>query len=128
MNAFIAIFIGGGLGSLLRYSISLGLKKYESGFPFATLTANILSCIVLGAAWIYFSRNTNYPDQTKLLIMTGFCGGFSTFSTFSLETLRTDTKSSVYLSPGICTHLYFVLFTGIILYLQNHAIKLRKLG
>jgi len=78
------VFIGGGLGSIFRYLISLYTNNPSSGFPLKTFIANVLSCIVLGFLMGYLVKN-NLDDKTKLLLMTGFCGGFSTFSTFSAE-------------------------------------------
>lgn len=88
MNHFLAIFIGGGLGSIVRYSLSLWLGKHSSGFPTGTFVANVLSCIVLGIAWLYAEKHINLDAGLKLMVLTGFCGGFSTFSTFSLETFK----------------------------------------
>ena len=88
MNNLLAVFIGGGLGSLVRYGLSQWLGTHASGFPIGTFCANVLSCIVLGWGWIYFSEQINLNVAYKLLILVGFCGGFSTFSTFSLETFR----------------------------------------
>lgn len=88
MNHFLAIFIGGGIGSIVRYSLSLYLGKHSSGFPTGTFVANVLSCVVLGIAWIYAEKHINLDEGIKLMILTGFCGGFSTFSTFSLETFK----------------------------------------
>ena len=88
MIEFLAVFIGGGIGSVIRFSISKALPTPEGGFPFATLTANALSCVVLGLAWMYFSQKTGFSPAVRSLIMVGLCGGFSTFSTFSLETLK----------------------------------------
>ncbi len=89
MNTLVAIFVGGGLGSLARY----GLGKWVSGilpvtFPYGTLAANIVSALLLGlflGATIAKPENDN---QLRFLIAVGFCGGFSTFSTFSAETLE----------------------------------------
>lgn len=73
---------------MLRYSISLWLGTHASGFPIGTFVANLISCVVLGWGWFYLSEQLNLDPSYKLLILVGFCGGFSTFSTFSLETLR----------------------------------------
>jgi CrcB protein len=82
---FLYVFIGGGLGSICRYGIAVLLRPYTDHFPYATLTANIVSCIVLG--WLFaYSQRVGVSSTVALLLMTGFCGGFSTFSTFSLET------------------------------------------
>lgn len=89
MLNLLAIFIGGGLGSLLRFSIAkLSLKFSATQFPLGTFISNTLSCIILAIAVIYFSGKTSDNTTLKLFIITGFCGGFSTFSTFSFETFE----------------------------------------
>lgn len=88
MGSLLAVFIGGGLGSVLRYSISK-IKFGEVGsFPVGTLLANAISCIVLGMLFSYFGSKAEMNEHVKLLFTVGFCGGFSTFSAFSLETFN----------------------------------------
>ena len=82
---YLLVFAGGGLGSLLRYGIARGMVSYNFTFPYATLLANILSCIILGF-FVAWSLKEGVSDGTKLFFMVGLCGGFSTFSTFSNET------------------------------------------
>jgi CrcB protein len=81
------VFLGGGLGSLCRYGIALGCKPLDAIFPYATLIANGLSCIVLGC-FVALANTDLLNTHIKLMIMTGFCGGFSTYSTFTNETYQ----------------------------------------
>ena len=87
MQSILMVFIGGGLGSLCRYSIARLVQPYNLVFPLATLLANIVSCILIGAL-IGWSLKHNMAQPMKLLLITGFCGGFSTFSTFTYETFH----------------------------------------
>ena len=83
MNA-IVVFIGGGIGSLMRYGLSLAIGTHV--FPFATLAANVAGCFLIG---MFGAGGTHFctTETTRLLLTTGLCGGFTTFSTFSKESL-----------------------------------------
>lgn len=112
---FILVFIGGGLGSICRYGISLMMKSHGYIFPLATLAANALSCIILGALVGATLKNGDASDVQKYLLMTGFCGGFSTFSTFTNETFQLFQNGNlmyafgnIFLSLMICLLCIFI--------------------
>jgi fluoride exporter len=86
MSNLVFVFIGGGLGSLLRYGIALALQG-KSTFPFATFVANAAACVLLGAVLAWQLRHGAH-DTARLFLATGVCGGFSTFSTFTAESVH----------------------------------------
>jgi len=85
MQVFTLVFLGGGLGSICRYAITVWMQPWQLRFPWATLAANGLACFVLGAL-LGWQLSGQMPDRYRLLLATGFCGGFSTYSTFTAET------------------------------------------
>ena len=85
MTAFAAVGLGGALGAMGRYGISL--LPLKSAFPFLTLLTNVLGALVIGFVVGVTAQGAASPN-TVLFWKTGVCGGFTTFSTFSLETLR----------------------------------------
>ena len=78
---------GSFLGGAARYAISLVMKTLSKGFPWATLAANLIGCMLIGILWGCFSRSSNEGSTWALFMTVGFCGGFTTFSTFSKEAL-----------------------------------------
>ena len=82
---FSAVFIGGGIGSVLRWYISLKLNSSTLSFPAGTLTVNLIGAFIIGLCLAAFVRMTHLDPFWKLFITTGFCGGLTTFSTFSAE-------------------------------------------
>lgn len=82
---YILIFIGAGLGALLRWFLGERLNHLLPSMPLGTLAANLLGGILIGIALGWFSRHPGLPPEFRLLVVTGFLGGLTTFSTFSAE-------------------------------------------
>ncbi|WP_413723682.1 fluoride efflux transporter CrcB [Sodalis sp. RH16] len=80
-----AVFIGGGLGSVLRWYVSLKLSGSSIHIPAGTLAVNLVGAFVIGLCLALFVRMTHIEPAWKLFITTGLCGGLTTFSTFSAE-------------------------------------------
>lgn len=87
MNALglAAVFAGAGLGAWLRWGVSAWLNPVFPTVPLGTLAANLIGGLLVGAAIAYFSRHDGLAPEWRLLAITGFLGGLTTFSTFSAE-------------------------------------------
>ncbi|WP_374440169.1 fluoride efflux transporter CrcB [Pseudomonas panipatensis] len=81
----LAIAIGAALGALLRWFLGLKLNSLLPSIPPGTLTANLVGGYIIGAAVAYFASAPGIAPEWRLFIITGFCGGLTTFSTFSVE-------------------------------------------
>ena len=79
------VILGGGIGSLLRYTVQgLTYKVVDSVFPWGTLCVNLIGCFVIGFLWELFERLTLSPDL-RVFVFVGILGGFTTFSSYGLE-------------------------------------------
>jgi CrcB protein len=86
MFKFLMIFIGGGLGSLLRFRFSVFFSKPSTTvFPLSTFCVNIIGCFLIGLFYTSSVRYTSVSTEWRLFLITGFCGGFTTFSAFAYE-------------------------------------------
>ena len=85
MKSFLLVFLGGGLGSALRYLVASAMNQYSKVLPFGTFTVNILGCLLIGMILGYAQRENTLTSNQTLLLATGFCGGFTTFSAFANE-------------------------------------------
>jgi len=90
MRSFLLVGIGGAFGSMARYGIGYTITKATSHttFPLGTLAINLAGCFLIGILFGIGMRNTWMEDAGWLLLATGFCGGFTTFSTFALENIQ----------------------------------------
>ena len=82
---FLCVAVGGAAGSVARYATSLALHRWSGAFPIGTLAANLGGCRVIGILAALAERGGILGPQTRTLLMTGFCGGFTTLSTFQYE-------------------------------------------
>lgn len=86
MLNLIAIFTGGGIGAVTRYLISFNMAKhFEINLPAATFGVNIIGSFIIGFLYFLFIEKADLSPALKLALTVGFCGGLTTFSTFSLE-------------------------------------------
>ncbi len=97
LKNLLIVGIGSFLGGMLRYLISLLMKNCcGQGFPWATLLVNLLGCFVIGLVFGLFGKYNNINNLWCLLLTTGVCGGFTTFSTFANEGLQLLLGGSVW--------------------------------
>ena len=105
MKHVFLVFIGGGTGSVLRYYLSNLIQGYFNvAFPFGTLGVNILACFILGLVAGTFDSTTTLSPASRLLLITGFCGGLSTFSAFTYESVQLMHEGK---------YFYLVLYNGV---------------
>lgn len=108
MKQLLLVFFGGGLGSILRYLISKNFNAYFQNLFLGTLIVNSIGCLVIGfALGLSFKNNLLNQNQT-LLLTTGFCGGFTTFSTFAFQG-HSFLKTGDFLQFSIYTLLSIIL-------------------
>ena len=86
MKNLLLVFMGGGIGSVLRYALSHAINKSTiSPFPYGTFVVNAVGCFLIGFIIFYTARFGDQAEQWRFFLATGLCGGFTTFSAFSLE-------------------------------------------
>ena len=105
MNHFILIFLGGGLGATARYALALGLKTPPGKMPYGILACNLFGCFLIGI--VYGLVKSHHPTWISPIAVTGFLGGFTTFSTFALDTHK------LFVSGNHTTAILYVLISFI---------------
>jgi CrcB protein len=89
INNFLLVGLGGGIGSIARYLCQRWFNEnYPHPFPWGTFTVNLTGCFLIGIIYAASEKAAVLSPQTRLLLITGFCGGFTTFSTFAFENMN----------------------------------------
>lgn len=105
LQSFFLVGLGGAIGSMARYGIGVWMGRHISHpYPFATFTVNVLGCFIIGLLAGYGQKNNMMQGDWWLVLATGFCGGFTTFSSFAMENtglLRTGNNSIAWLYIGL---------------------------
>jgi len=108
IKQLLLVFIGGGFGSVLRFIIGKFLNNTENGIPYGTFAANIIGSLLIGIILGMAAKNDALSSNQTLLLATGFCGGFTTFSTFAYEN-HVFLKSGDFTSFAIYTIASFIV-------------------
>ncbi|MEY8848477.1 fluoride efflux transporter CrcB [Psychroserpens sp. XS_ASV72] len=108
MKQLLLVFLGGGVGSSLRFILGKFLNSTENGIPYGTFAANILGSLLIGIILGLAAKNDALTSNQTLLLATGFCGGFTTFSTFAYEN-HVFLKSGDFTSFALYTIASFVI-------------------
>jgi CrcB protein len=87
IQKLLLLMLAGGLGTLARFSLSEFVHRFDnSGFPSGTLVVNLLGCFIVGLIWALIEQKINVSQATRIIILIGFMGAFTTFSSYILET------------------------------------------
>jgi fluoride exporter len=106
LKSVLAISVGAATGALLRWQLGLRLNSLAPALPPGTLVANLMGAYIIGLAIAYFAQADHISPQWRLFIITGFCGGLTTFSTFSAEVMEQLQQGRLAWAAGtIATHV-----------------------
>ena len=106
---WLAVAVGGALGAMARYAVSIWVFNYSSDkFPYATLSVNVLGSFIMGILFVIIVERAALPAEMRSLLMVGFLGAFTTFSTFSLDAL------SLWQNGHLFVALVYVLATVVL--------------
>ncbi|MDR5612103.1 MAG: fluoride efflux transporter CrcB [Arsenophonus sp.] len=124
IKIFLAISIGSALGGISRWLLSTKLNPLIALLPLGTYLSNVIASFILGLAFAYFANHSTLSPEWRLMVMTGFCGGLSTFSTFSLEVMLSFQQRYYHGFLEILIHVVstlLVTYLGIVIYqlIQN---------
>lgn len=100
-KSIVLVGLGGGIGSIFRFLTSFYVSKYfPSKFPLGTFAVNLIGCFIVGLLMGYFEKNNLIDSDMKLLFVTGFCGGYTTFSAFGYENISLFQSNNSLLAFG----------------------------
>ena len=119
MKSFILVFLGGGLGSGLRYLVAIAMNQYSKILPFGTFTVNMIGCLLIGLVLGYAQKENTLTSNQTLLLATGFCGGFTTFSAFASENLELIRNGELF---NFSIYAIGSVFLGIVLILIGYLL------
>jgi len=108
VKQLLLVFVGGGIGSVLRFMVGKYLNSAETGIPYGTFAANIIGSLLIGVILGLAVKQNTLSQNQILFLATGFCGGFTTFSTFAYEN-HVFLKSGDFTSFAVYTVASFVI-------------------
>lgn len=126
MYMILAIAGGGAIGAILRHFVGMAsLKFLGSGFPYGTLSVNIIGSFVMGALVAYFAHHWNPPQEVRAFLIVGLLGAFTTFSAFSLDTITLWERGEpvialIYILASVIFSI-FAVFAGLLLIRQIYT-------
>jgi len=103
MKAYLLVFLGAGIGGVLRHGVNVGFARVcGTAFPWGTLTVNVVGSLLMGAiaGWLAFKAGEGWSQPARLFLTTGILGGFTTFSAFSLDAVLIWERGQIWLAAA----------------------------
>jgi CrcB protein len=117
MQATLLVFLGAGIGGVLRHAVNIGCARFCGvGFPWGTLTVNVVGSFLMGATagWLAFKAGEGWSQPLRLFLTTGVLGGFTTFSAFSLDAVLVWERGEAGLALGYVAVSVILSITGLV--------------